>query len=101
MAMGVVWAIGSALGFGALSAPFAIIGVLASRPTAWRSPLVVAAATGLLVQFAMIGVVRHDVQSPWTGHYVYVGASFVLMLARRSSLQPSDLASACSCWPLP
>jgi hypothetical protein len=79
MAIGVAWAVAGTMGLGLVSAAIGVMGVVVSGPTAWRSPLVVSAVLGLLAQYALLGVVRQDIIAPWAGHYVYVGAVFVIL----------------------
>lgn len=79
MVTGVTWAVAGTMGLGLVSAAIGVIGVVISGPTAWRSPLVASALLGLVAQYALLSTVRQDVTPPWQGHYVYVGATFVIL----------------------
>ena len=68
------------IGGSAKGALAAVAAVLVSRPTAWRSPLVVACVTGIVVAFIAGGILRPGFL-PDQSRYVYLGASFVLPLA--------------------
>jgi hypothetical protein len=68
------------IGGGVKGALAAVAATVVSRPTAWRSPLVVACAIGIIVAFIVGGLLRPGYQ-PDQSRYVYLGASFVLPLA--------------------
>ena len=80
MVSGVAWAVAGTMGLGLVSAAIGVVGVVVSGPTAWRSPLVASAVLGLLAQYALLAAVRQDITPPWQGHYVYVGATFVILV---------------------
>ena len=77
---GIAYATAGVMGLGLPSAAIGAVGLLASRPTAWRSPLVVGCALALIAQFAIIGSVRQEVSWPGASHYVYVGSTFVILV---------------------
>ena len=80
-ARGVIAAAAGTMGIPTVGAAVAAAALVASRPTAWKSPLVVGCAAGLLAEFALIGLVRQGFGAPNAPHYIYVGAAFLLPIA--------------------
>ena len=80
-AKGLIASAAATIGVGTVGAAVAAGLIVVSRPRAWRSPLVIGCAAGILAEFALIGAVRQDFGAPNAPHYLYVGAAFLLPIA--------------------